>query len=435
MGNLQINGNVNIRDLLTLRSGTDAYTTPSIAFGNDVRIGYGNKNFGIYSSNNIYLRPNSGTLGYSDGVELSTTALIPTKNNTITLGNSTHKWSNVYATTFIGALSGNASSATTANTAAQFTSARTISLTGDVTGSASSTGGNGWSITTTVADDSHNHIISNIDNLQTELNGRSFLTARYSVSAGDENTHYYKLFTFKPTGTAYLDEYYSFDVVARANKYATVHIYVVTTNDNKYISNAYITYESHNTELGGKISAYIIRDTATTTDTLEIWGTITSWNTWRIYPKTHYHASAMSFTWVGTEATALPTSVHKTITVDNRPYLGNASSASQFNSAKSITLSGDVTGTASSTGASGWSITTAIGANNHAHDASASWSNRELTVSVGGGGSAAKASIPATLTGFTSITSATLIASTTMRIPVKASTYTSSTAGEIWIVA
>lgn len=151
MGNLQINGNVNIRDLLTLKSGTDAYTTPSIVFGNDVKIGYGNKNFGIYSSNNIYLRPNSGALGYSDGVELSTTALIPTKNNTVTLGNSTHKWSNVYATTFIGALSGNASSATTADTATQFTSARTISLTGAVTGSASSTGGSGWSIATSIA--------------------------------------------------------------------------------------------------------------------------------------------------------------------------------------------------------------------------------------------------------------------------------------------
>lgn len=225
MGNLQINGNVNIRDLLTLKSGTDAYTTPSIVFGNDVKIGYGNKNFGIYSSNNIYLRPNSGALGYSDGVELSTTALIPTKNNTVTLGDSTHKWSNVYATTFVGALDGNASSATTADTATQFTSARAISLTGDVTGAASSTGGSGWSIATT------------------------------------------------------------------------------------------------------------------------------------------------------------------------------------------------------------------IGANNHAHDTSASWSNRTLTISVGGGGAAASATIPATLTGFTSITSATLIASTTMRIPVKASTYTASTAGEIWIVA
>ena len=43
--------------------------------------------------------------------------------------------------------------------------ARTISLTGDVTGSGSFDGSNNLSITATVADDSHNHVISNIDGL------------------------------------------------------------------------------------------------------------------------------------------------------------------------------------------------------------------------------------------------------------------------------
>lgn len=50
-------------------------------------------------------------------------------------------------------LSGNAS------TASKFNSARTITLTGDVTGSASSDGASGWSIDTTVANDSHEHSI------------------------------------------------------------------------------------------------------------------------------------------------------------------------------------------------------------------------------------------------------------------------------------
>lgn len=113
---------------------------------------------------------------------------------------------------------------------------------------------------------------------------------------------------------------------------------------------------------------------------------------------------------------------------------GNADTASQFASATTVVLTGDVTGTSNSS-TRGWSISTTIGANNHAHDASASWSNRTLSVSVGGGGAEATATIPATLTGFTSITSNTLIASTKMVIPVKASSYTSSTAGEIWIVA
>lgn len=197
--------------------------------------------------------------------------------------------------------------------------------------------------------------------------------------------------------------------------------------------------------------------------------------------------------------------------------VGNADTSTQFSSARTIALTGDVTGSVSSTGANGWSITTAVGANNHVHDASATWNNRALTISVGGGGAAATADIPATLTGFTnisstkftgalvgnadtatqfasattvaltgavtgtssastrgwsiatsiargvawdnrkltitvgngtangsipttltgfvSITSQTLIATTKITIPVKASSYTSTTAGEIWIVA
>jgi hypothetical protein len=62
-------------------------------------------------------------------------------------------YADIYATTFYGALSGNATSSTTAT---KFSSARTIALTGDVSGTASADGSSGWSISTTVADNSHN---------------------------------------------------------------------------------------------------------------------------------------------------------------------------------------------------------------------------------------------------------------------------------------
>lgn len=52
------------------------------------------------------------------------------------------------------------------------TTARNIALTGDVTGSANFDGSANISITATVADDSHNHIISNVDGLQTALDGK-----------------------------------------------------------------------------------------------------------------------------------------------------------------------------------------------------------------------------------------------------------------------
>jgi len=74
---------------------------------------------------------------------------------------------NVKATSFEGSLTGNAS---TASSAAQLTSARTISLGGDLSGSASFNGTSNITITAAVADDSHNHTIANVDGLQTALN-------------------------------------------------------------------------------------------------------------------------------------------------------------------------------------------------------------------------------------------------------------------------
>jgi hypothetical protein len=71
-----------------------------------------------------------------------------------------------YATT-----AGNATTATTLQTA------RTIALAGDVTGSASFNGSSNISITATVADDSHNHVISNVDGLQDALNLKANLAS------------------------------------------------------------------------------------------------------------------------------------------------------------------------------------------------------------------------------------------------------------------
>lgn len=65
---------------------------------------------------------------------------------------------------------GNQDTSGNAATATALATSRTISLTGDVTGSASFNGTGNAAITATIADDSHNHVISNIDGLQTELN-------------------------------------------------------------------------------------------------------------------------------------------------------------------------------------------------------------------------------------------------------------------------
>jgi hypothetical protein len=59
-----------------------------------------------------------------------------------------------------------------ASTAATLATARNIALSGDVSGNVNFDGSGNVTITTTVADDSHNHVISNIDGLQTALDGK-----------------------------------------------------------------------------------------------------------------------------------------------------------------------------------------------------------------------------------------------------------------------
>lgn len=60
-----------------------------------------------------------------------------------------------------------------ADTATKLSAVRTIELTGDVTGSVSFDGSTDVSITAMVSDDSHNHVISNVDGLQDALDSKA----------------------------------------------------------------------------------------------------------------------------------------------------------------------------------------------------------------------------------------------------------------------
>lgn len=64
-------------------------------------------------------------------------------------------------------------SADSASTAGALTTARTITLAGDTSGSVSFDGSKDVTLTITVKDDSHNHIISNVDGLQSALDGKA----------------------------------------------------------------------------------------------------------------------------------------------------------------------------------------------------------------------------------------------------------------------
>ncbi len=101
-------------------------------------------------------------------------------NKTLLWNETSDKWTvgsdTFVASTFEGDLTGNAS------TSSKWATARTITLGGDLSGSVSIDGSQGVTLTATVADDSHNHTISNVDGLQTAINDKLDSTAN-AVSA------------------------------------------------------------------------------------------------------------------------------------------------------------------------------------------------------------------------------------------------------------
>ena len=127
------------------------------------------------ADNQIVLNSNeTGTPTQNGGIEIERGTAA---NKTLVWNEADDKWTvgseTFVAGTFEGALSGavtgNATTATTLQTA------RNITLTGDVSGSVSFNGSSDVSITAVVADDSHNHTISNIDGLQTEIDTKAEL--------------------------------------------------------------------------------------------------------------------------------------------------------------------------------------------------------------------------------------------------------------------
>lgn len=119
-------------------------------------------------SRSLSISATAGTTGTSVDGSANATLIIP---STMT------GFASITSTKFIGALTGNASSAT------EFSAAKSITLTGDVTGTASSKAG--WSITTTIADNAvTTSKIKNANVTNAKLQYSSMTIAGNSVSLG-----------------------------------------------------------------------------------------------------------------------------------------------------------------------------------------------------------------------------------------------------------
>jgi hypothetical protein len=129
----------------------------SVALGTDTTGNY----VGSVASGNYV----TGGAAGSEGAAL-TIGVDATPTNTASKVVARDASGNFSAGTITAALSGNAS------TASALATGRSIALSGDVSGSTTFDGSGNVTITATVADDSHNHVISNVDGLQTALDGK-----------------------------------------------------------------------------------------------------------------------------------------------------------------------------------------------------------------------------------------------------------------------
>ena len=100
-----------------------------------------NNKASISHTHNNYLPLSGGTLTGT----VTSRNLTPSTDSTYDIGTSSVRYRNIYADTFTGNLSGNATSAN------QWTMARTLTLSGDVSGSASIRGDSNMSLSTTLA--------------------------------------------------------------------------------------------------------------------------------------------------------------------------------------------------------------------------------------------------------------------------------------------
>lgn len=109
----------------------------------------------------------NGKAASSHGTHVTYSTTAPAANGTASAGSAANVSRGDHVHPLQTAVSGNAGTATKLQTA------RTITLSGDASGSVSFDGSENKTLTVTVADDSHNHVISNVDGLQTALDGKS----------------------------------------------------------------------------------------------------------------------------------------------------------------------------------------------------------------------------------------------------------------------
>jgi len=241
--------------------------------------------------------------------------------------------------------SGNVSIATTA------TADPTLTLAGDATGSATFTNLGNATLTVTVADDSHNHVISNVDGLQTALDAK---LASSSYTAADVLT---KVKTVDGTGSG-LDADL-LDGVEGSGYFRTGRtlgsINTISNGGDRYDPSASNPTNEHYAVLTYGNGANVTGQLATHFQNGATYNRAynTSWSAWSRMFDDDYHPNADK--WTTARTLSLTGAVTGSVSMDGS---GNVSLATTATSDPVITLTGAVTGSGTMTNLGNVSITT-----------------------------------------------------------------------------
>lgn len=265
-------------------------------------------------------------------------------SGTITLGSSTITPLTSASSLDAGKLTGTASVDTTGNaaTATAFSASKDVALTGAVTGTASSTGG--WSVSTL-----WRSCVVGLAAYRTS--NPWYKVATYSFASNLIN--YDVIITFLVENTYYRDYFGILRAHVRIDSDKTV---AVGSTSLKWLVNN-----------GLPIEDFVLVCPTTASPTVEIWTRISSgWTYRRFVVLSEGTRSDISTRWTLLNASS-STGQEASITTEGTQIaseapdlVGNIAAATQFSANKSVTLTGDVTGTASSK--AGWSIATTVGA-------------------------------------------------------------------------
>lgn len=276
----------------------------------------------------------------------------------------------VFATKFDGDLIGNATSATTAttatsatsaNSASRWTTARTLTLTGDVSGSASIDGSANKSLAVVVANDSHTH----------DTRYRPVLTLTPGAN------HYFRIATVNG------DDNHAQILVSNTGDYGDPEMgtYLVSAGTRRGV------YSLRVNELmatGADTPTFYTR--ATSTNNIEIWAKISDYNT--PVSAQLLGSDGASLLMDSSTATAPSNLVASTMysftgdfsvsgtikeggTLLSSKYLGstaNAASASKWATARTVSLSGDASGSFAIDGTSNATMSVTVANDSHTHD-------------------------------------------------------------------